>query len=207
MKNVAALAAVAALTGFLLTPAPGYAQLRLIPQGGLYASVTDLGQVDTGDEVLNVGEHATSLALGLTLEMGAERALAFRLGGLYGTDSEVPVGGIGCEGAACDLKSTVLGLSGSLVLRPIPYGSPFRPYILGGGGLKRYAFDFDSDSPVKDAFDDESLAAAVLGLGFDWDIGILRGNLELTDYISGSIFDDGDSQHDFFLTVGIILGR
>jgi len=194
------------LVGILLLPAPGNAQTRFIPQVGLFASVSDLGTVDSTDEAWDVGEHETSLALGLTLDFASDNTIGFRLTGLYGTDSEVPVGGIGCTGSACDLSSTLLGVSGSIVLRLLPRGSPLRPYLLGGGGIKRYDFEFSTDSQLEDAFGDESKATGVLGAGFDWNLGILKGNLELTDYISGSILEDGDRQHDFFLTVGLILG-
>ena len=194
------------LVGILLLPAPGNAQTRFIPQVGLFASVSDLGTVDSTDEAWDVGEHETSLALGLTLDFASDNTIGFRLTGLYGTDSEVPVGGIGCTGSACDLSSTLLGVSGSIVLRLLPRGSPLRLYLLGGGGIKRYDFEFSTDSQLEDAFGDESKATGVVGAGFDWDLGILKGNLELTDYISGSILEDGDRQHDFFLTVGLILG-
>ncbi len=194
------------LLGTLLLPAPGDAQTRLIPRVGLYASVSGLGTVDSADEAWSIGEHETSLAFGLTLDFASADIVGLRLTGLYGTDSEVPVGGIGCTGGACDLRSTLLGVSVSAVLRLLPSGPPLRPYLLGGGGIKRYDFEFESDSQLKDAFGDESQAAGVLGAGLDWDLGILRGNLELTDYISESILEDGDRQHDFFLTVGLIIG-
>ncbi len=194
------------LVGILLLPVPGNAQTRFIPQVGLYASVSDLGTVDSADGIRTVGEQESSLALGLTLDFASDNTIGFRLTGLYGTDSEVPVGGIGCTGSACDLSSTLLGVSGSIVLRLLPRGSPLRPYLLGGGGIKRYDFEFSTDSQLEDAFGDESKATGVLGAGFDWNLGILKGNLELTDYISGSILEDGDRQHDFFLTVGLILG-
>lgn len=194
------------LLGFFILPDSGTSQVRLIPQAGLYASVSDLGTVNSSEGVVNVGENETSFALGLTLEAGSGGAVGFRLTGLYGTDSEIPVGGIGCTGSACDLRSTLLGLSGSAVLRPITSGSPILPYLVAGAGLKRYDFDHDSESPVRDALDDESKATGVLGLGFDWNLGILKGNLELMDYISGSVLDEGNAQHDFFLTVGLFLG-
>ncbi|MFH1764489.1 MAG: hypothetical protein ABIF09_09885 [Gemmatimonadota bacterium] len=194
------------LIGALLLPAPGDAQIRLIPQVGLYASVSDLGTVDTPDGVQTLGEQGTSLAYGLTLDMSSAKTIGYRVTALYGSDSEVPVDGIGCTGGACDLRTTLLGVSAGIVLRPFPVSSPFRPYILAGGGFKRYDFDFESDSPLKDAFGDESQATVVLGLGFDWNLGILKGNLELADYISGAFMEDGDRQHDFFLTVGLILG-
>ena len=204
-KNIGLLTAL--LLGLFLLPGAGAAQFRIIPQVGLYASVSDLGTVDSSDGIRTVGEQETSLAYGLTLEFASDNLLALRLTGLYGSDSEVPVGGIGCSGSACDLRSTLLGLSASAVLRPIGTGSPFRPYILAGGGMKRYDFEFFSDTQIKDAFGDESQAAGVLGVGFDWNLEILRGNLEVVDYISGSVLEDGDRQHDFFLTVGLILGR
>jgi hypothetical protein len=192
--------------GILFCPAPGMAQTRLIPQGGLYASVSDLGTVDSPEGAWDVGKQKTSLALGLTLDMGSSRTLGLRVTGIYGSKSEVPVGGVGCSGSACDLRSTLLGLSASAVLRPFSGGSNFGPYFLAGGGIKRYDFDFESDSPLEDAFGDKSKGAGVLGLGLEWNLGILKGNLELSDYISGSALKDGDRQHDFFLTVGLILG-
>lgn len=204
-KNIGILAFV--FLGVLLLPTSGSAQFRIIPQAGLYASVSDLGTVDSADGIRTVGEQETSLAYGLTLEFASDNLLAFRLSGLFGSDSEIPVGGIGCEGSACDLRSTLLGVSASAVLRPIGPGSPLRPYLLAGGGMKRYDFEFSSDTQIEDAFGDESVATGVLGVGFDWNLGILRGNLELVDYISGSVLEDGDRQHDFFLTVGLILGR
>jgi hypothetical protein len=205
MKTQACLFA-AVILGLTILPPSLSAQLRIIPQGGLYVPVTDLGTVNTTDGAWNVGKRESSLAYGLTLEFSSASAVSFRVSGIYGSDSEVPVGGVGCEGSACNLRSTVLGLSGGIALRVLPQGFPLRPYLLAGGGLKRYDFDVRSDSPVRDALGEEAKAAAVLGLGFDWDIGILRGVVELTDYISGSLVEDGNRQHGFFLTLGLILG-
>jgi hypothetical protein len=204
MKTQSGLLA-ALILGLAVLPASLGAQLRIIPQGGLYVPVTDLGTVNTTEGAWDVGKRESSFAYGLTLESSGVGPLSFRISGIYGSDSEVPVGGVGCEESACNLRSTVLGLSGGIALRVLPQGSPLRPYLLAGGGLKRYDFDFRSDSPVKDAVGDEAKAAAVLGLGFDWDIGILRGIVELTDYISGALVEGGDRQHGFFLTVGLIL--
>jgi len=203
-RTVAGLAGV--LIAALALPSHGTGQVRLIPQGGLYASVADLGTVDSPDGALDVGKQETSFAYGLTVDFSGASTVGFRVTGLYGSDSEVPVGGIGCEGSACDVRSTLLALSATAVLRPFGANVPLRPYLLGGAGLKRYDFSFDSDSPVKDAFDDDSHASAVLGLGFDWNLGILTGTLELADHISGAILEDGDRQHDFFLTLGLVLG-
>ncbi len=190
----------------LFLPSAAEGQFRIIPQVGLYASVSDLGTVETTDGVRNVGEQETSLAYGLTLESASDSPLSLRVTGLFGSDSEVPVGGIGCTGSTCDLRSTLLVVSAGAVFRPLPAGSPLRPYALVGGGLKRYDFEFSSESTLDDAFGDESVATWVLGLGFDWDLGILNGNFELADYISDSALKGGDRQHDFFLTLGVILG-
>lgn len=200
------LAAATTLFALLLFAAPVSAQTRIIPQVGLYASVSDLGEVDTADGIRNVGEHESSLAYGVTVDFASYNTLGFRITGLYGSKSEVPVGGVGCAGTACDLRTTLLGVSGSAVLRLLPPSSPFRPYVLGGGGLKRFDFEFSSDSQLDDVIGDESKKSLVLGAGLDWDLGFLSGNVEVTDFISESILDGGDRQHDFFLTIGLILG-
>ena len=204
MKKTAV--AVISLLAFVLWPSLGDAQVRLIPQLGLYASVTDLGTVDSPEGAVNVGKQDSSFALGLTLDFGSDGPLGFRISGIYGTDSEVPVGGIGCSGVDCKLRNTLLGLSAGAVLRPFPAGFPLRPYLMAGGGLKHNNFDFGTDPFLRDAFGDESMATGVLGVGVDWNLAILKGNVEITDYISASALDNGDTQHDFFFMVGLILG-
>jgi len=206
MKRISSLALVLSVGLLFLAPTRGVAQLRIVPQAGLYASVSDLGTVDSPEGALEVGEQDTSLAFGVTLDFGSERALGFRLSGAYGTDSEIPVGGIGCTGVDCELRSTLLGLTAAAVLRPFPSGFPFRPYVMAGGGFKRYNFDFGSNSPLEEAFGDESVATGMLGLGMEWNLAILRGTLEVTDHFSESVLNDGDTQHDFFVMVGLILG-
>lgn len=200
------LAAASTLFALLLLSAPASAQTRIIPQVGLYASVSDLGTVDTADGIRNVGEHESSLAYGVTLDFASYNTVGFRITGLYGSKSEIPVGGIGCTESECDLRTTLLGVSGTAVLRLLGPSSPFRPYVLGGGGMKRYDFEFSSDSQLDDVIGDESQGSVVLGAGLDWDLGFLSGNLEVTDFISDSILEGGDRQHDFFLTIGLNLG-
>lgn len=205
MKKTA-LALLVSLPVFFLSASTASAQTRLIPRAGLYASLSDLGTVETAEGIRKVGEQETSLALGVTVELGSARSVGLRVSGLYGTKAEVPVGGIGCEGSACDLRRTLLAISGSVVMKPFPGGSNFGPYLLVGGGMKRYDFEFESGSQLKDAFGDESKASWVLGAGFEWNLGLLKGNLELVDYIGDSVLADGDRQHDLFLTVGLVLG-
>jgi hypothetical protein len=205
MRKSAGIFSAFVLSLFLF-PALAQGQIRLIPQAGLYASVSDLGTVNTTDGALDVGKNESSLALGLTLDLGSNNALGFRVTGLYGTKTDVPVGGVGCGGSACDLRSTLLGVSGSGVLRALSPSSPLRPYVLGGIGMKRYDFSFSSQSQIEDAFDDDSKIGVVLGVGFELNLLVLKGNVELVDMIGGSVVDGGDTQHDFFLTVGWILG-
>ena len=189
-----------------LFSSPASAQLRLLPQGGLYASVSDLGTVNTAEGIRRLGEQKASFAYGLTLELRTWKPIQWRLTGLYGSDSELPVGGIGCEGSACDLQSTVLMATAGAALSPFPEGSPVRPFLLAGGGLKKYDFEFTSGSQLEDALGDDSITTILLGIGFHWDLWILSGTVELADYISDSIVEGGDQQHDFFLTLGLLLG-
>lgn len=194
------------LVGLLLLPAQGSGQLRLIPRGGLYAPLTDLGTVGSPGNARRVGQHETSLAYGLTLEVASASPVGLRATLLYGSRSRVPVEGIGCTGSECDLRSTLLTLTGSLALRPFPAGLPVRPYILAGGGVKRYAFEFGGDTSIRDAFTGKSQGTILLGLGVDWNLAILKGDLELSDLAGVSILDGGDRQHDLFLTLGLVLG-
>ena len=193
------------LLGVLLLPAPGGSQLRLIPHVGLYAPVTDLGTVNTAEGIRDVGERESSLAYGVSLELGEGGFWAIRATGLYGSDAEVPVEGVGCNEETCSLRSTVLGLAGSLVLRPLPSTLLIRPYVLAGAGMKRYDFDFRFASPLEDLLNQERQVTGLLGLGLEWDVGLLAGTVELSDYVSGDVLKDGETQHDFFLTMGIIL--
>jgi len=202
-----ALGAAALLLG-ALAPAPASAQVRLLPQVGLYAPVSDLGSVTGVQEARSFGERESSFAYGVAAEIGPPDGTTFRVTGLYGTDGEVPVGGVGCTAAACEVRSTVLSLTGSVVLRPIPRIVLVQPYIVAGGGLKRYDYDFGSDTSVREALgDDANELTGQLGVGVDWTLGIVNGTLELSDHVSGSVLEDGgDTQHDFFLTLGLYLG-
>lgn len=201
------LSLAAALATFALPPAAADAQLRVIPQAGLYAPVSDLGTVSTVEGARTVGDRDASFAYGLSAELGSGDGTTVRLTAMYGSDSEVPVGGVGCVGDACRLQTTVLNATASVVLRPLPRIILVQPYLLAGGGLKRYGFDPRGDEALRSAFDDESKVTGALGVGLDWTLGVLSGTLEVTDYVSGAVLDEeGDAQHDFFVTVGLHLG-
>lgn len=191
-------------------PSPAFAQggIRLIPQVGLYAPVSDLGRASSTEGAVEIGERESTLGFGLALELAARRTVSFRLNGVYGTESEVPVDGPGC--ADCTARSTVAAVTGSAVFRPLPNLIVVQPYLQAGGGLKRYDFDEDdAQAEGVDAFvSDQNELTGHLGVGLEFNLLGFRALLELSDFISG--FDaeggEGETQHDFFLTVGIALG-
>jgi opacity protein-like surface antigen len=184
----------------------------LIPQVGLYAPVTDLGTVGTGAAAVEVAKKEGTFGLGLALELGNTDATSFRVNAMYGTSSDIPVTRIGC--ANCQARSTVAGLTGSVVVRPLPNIIAVRPYLQGGLGLKRYDFDEDDlRAEGLDAFlNDQNKLTGQLGIGAELNLPLFRVFLEISDFISG--FDlgsganeeAGEMQHDFFISVGLPLG-
>lgn len=200
-----AVAAMLGISGLVGAATPASAQVRLIPQAGLYAPVSDLGTVSSGGDAVDVGKRDASFAWGGALELGSG-STALRASGLYGTDAEVPVEGVGCDPQTCETRSTVLALTGALVLRPIDL-ELVRPYVLLGGGLKRYDFEVENGDAVRDAFEDGSEATAHLGAGLELNLGGLRGTVEVTDFASGAALEGAEgAQHDFFVTVGLVIG-
>lgn len=212
LRWILPVATVAALSlAGLAAPPEVSAQVRLIPQAGLYVPVSDLGRVGSGSEAVEIADGESTLGLGLSLELGAARALSFRVNGVYGTGSDVPVGGIGCPD--CSVRSTVALLTGSVVLRPLPELVILRPYLQAGAGLKRYDFDEDDlDDEGLDAFlSDQNELTGQLGVGVELDAGFGRLLFEVSDFVSGFDLGDDDSaeentQHDFFVTVGLAIG-
>lgn len=205
--RILAVALALALLGLAASVSPAAAQLRLIPQAGLYAPVTDLGTVSSGGDAVDVGKRSSSFAWGAGLELGGGDGTGLRVTGLYGTDGEVPVEGVGCDPATCRSRSTVLALSGAVVLRPLPTLVVVRPYLVLGGGLKRYDFEVENGDDVREAFEDGSKGTAHLGAGLEVNLGGLRGTVEVTDFASGAALEGADgTQHDFFVTVGLVIG-
>lgn len=206
------VATVAALSlASLAAPSEAAAQVRLIPQAGLYVPLSDLGRVGSGSEAVEIADRESTLGLGLSLEIGAAQTVGFRVNGVYGTTADVPIGGVGCPD--CSVRSTVALLTGSVVLRPLPQLAVLRPYLQAGAGLKRYDFDEDDvDDEGLDAFlNDQNELTGQLGVGVELNAGFGSLLLEVSDFVSGFDLGDDDSaeentQHDFFLTVGLALG-
>jgi hypothetical protein len=206
---VAALSVVAAGFASGVMPDAAEAQLSLRPSVGMYMPVSELGQVEGVAGLVELGKAESTLAYGVAVEFGPVRAnLA------YAGDSDVPIDGVGCE--TCSARTTMLVGTAALAIRPIPEIAFFQPYLLAGGGLKRYNFDpenFDEEG-LDGILDDQNQFAGQLGIGLDLSFGGLGLFTELNDYISkvelapdDEDFDwDSDLQHDMIWSLGIALG-
>ena len=185
--------------------------MRVIPQVGLYVPLSDLGRVQSGSTAVEIAKKESTLGLGLSLELGARDPWSFRINGVYGTESDVPISRVGCTD--CAARSTVAVVTGSVVVRPLPNLLVVRPYLQGGAGLKRY--DFDEDDAREEGLDafvnDQNELTGHLGVGAEVNLG-LRLLVEISDFISGfdvgsdTLGGEGETQHDFFITIGLPLG-
>jgi len=192
----------------ILVPAtPAAAQVRLIPQVGLYAPVTELNP-GLG-EAREIGRKESTLALGLALDTRSNSVLGVRLGGMYGSSSDVPIRGVGCD--LCAARNSVLALTGAVVLRPLPGLPLLRPYGLVGAGAKWYNFEApEGEDELQELLDTDPRLAFQLGAGVELNLGIFSLNLELSDYVSsyelGGMDGNAARQHDMVFSVGLILG-
>jgi hypothetical protein len=195
LAGPALAAALLALAG-----APAEAQFRVVPQVGMYAGASELPPLDG---VAEFGRREASLAYGAALEFGP----GLRLAVLHGTDGEIPIDGIGCTDCA---RSTVTAATAALVVRPLPTLGFVRPFLLIGGGVKRYDFTREDvqNEGVRAILDDRNDATGHLGLGFEFDLGPLGALVEIQDLVSNFEAPGVESrfQHDLFLTVGLALG-
>ncbi len=180
-------------------------QTRLIPQVGLYVPANSFGEVSDGgfDGAVELGKKESTRAYGLGLEWGGGGFVGLRGNLAFATSSNVPIRGVGC--AVCSSRSTMLALTGGLVVRPFRLLF-IEPYLIGGLGVKRYDF---STSDIGDAFlDDQNVRTYQLGVGGELDLGPLSGIVEISDFVSdrGAQLPVG-RQHDFIVSVGIGIGN
>jgi hypothetical protein len=192
-----------------LSVTPAAAQMRLIPQVGLYSQFSEFPKASAGvDEV----KKSSSLAFGAALELGTPDKVSFRVNVLHATDSEIPVGDIGCAGDDC-ARSTVSSATATLALRPIPKIILVQPYGLAGGGVKRYDFTKEDlqNEGLSSVLSDQNQLTGHLGLGVELSLGLVSLTGEISDLLSK--FDDGQNtsesdelQHDMFFTVGLVIG-
>ena len=203
-------AAVAILGAVAADQAAG--QLRLIPQVGLYVPMKDLGRVQNASGAADIAKKEGTLGLGLALELGNSQGTSYRVNAVYGTSSDVPVTTAGCT--TCAARSTVAAATVSVVMRPLPTIILVRPYLQAGAGLKRYDFDEeDARAERLDAFvNDQNKLTGQLGIGFEVNLALVRLFVEISDFINKvdvgaeGAEQDGELQHDFFITVGLPIG-
>lgn len=192
MQNLK-LTAIAVLAA-LFIPATASAQLvKITPKVGAHFADASVRNID--DQVgTTISERSvSSFAFGANAEIGAPGfPLGLRADVVLGTGNEATLD-------TEQLESTLVGVSGSLVLRPLSMLPFVDPYLLGGGGFTSTSYDatqFEGDLPTDREF------ALHTGLGTDISLGGTRLQVEATDYITG--FDtDFDVQHDIFVTAGL----
>ncbi len=211
----------ALLLTLFVGPSPAEAQtsVRLLPQVGAYSPLGELGEIrSNGETAIGAGRRSSTLAWGLGLEAGPARAgtsLRLHLG--YGTNSEIPVWGLECQG--CSARSTLLTANAAAVLRPIPRLVLVQPYLMVGAGVKRYDFEVQDmeGERWRDLLRDQTRPAGQLGLGVEASLLGLRTQWELNGFVSrfqegsngsgpGSSNNGSSLQTDLILTLSIPLG-
>ncbi|MDH3223323.1 MAG: hypothetical protein OEO23_06375 [Gemmatimonadota bacterium] len=204
---------VAGVMACAVLPAPGHAQVRFIPQIGVYSAVDDPGSIRGASGLYDIGRYESTFAFGGAIEFAGNESLGFRLGGLYTDEAETAVtaiSGVGCE-TGCAAGVDLLSVHGALVVRPLRNLLFVEPYALVGGGLKRFDFEpHDFGDGVGRLFNDESEWAGLLGIGAGVDLGGWALALEVTDHFHWSDLGmpGGDRRRmdDFFFTMGFVLG-
>ena len=205
MTRVFGLAAALLL---LVSAQPAAAQLRLIPQIGLYTPFAELPKPQT---VAGELKKDGTFAFGAALELGTPDKVSFRVNALHATDSEVPVTDLGCDEDCA--RSSVTTATATLALRPFPNIVLVQPYLLAGGGVKRYDFTREdlSNEGLEAIFSDQTQLTGHLGFGAEVNLGVARLVGEVSDLVSqfdveGDLFESSDLQHDVYFTIGMVIG-
>ena len=193
--------AAACLLAFAAPVPPAQAQsIKVNPRVGLYVPLTDLGELTTTAGTV-VAEKSGSLALGLGVELGLGGSLGLRANTDYVTGSEIQADGSVSEGT----EAKMLVVAGDLVYRPLPRLIVVQPYLFAGAGLRQYDFSEDNTQALEDASD----PTIHLGGGVDLSLGSLGLNAEIGDYISWYEAQEGSdavTQHDMFVSIGLVFG-
>lgn len=197
-----------------VTPASGQTPhfgLDLLPSIGYLAPAQSLGTtLQNGDIAGATLRHAP--LVGLAAELRTPVPFLALRGGLLYARPDLAVSH--AENQARLTPASLLISTLDLVLRA-PRLGPVRPYLLLGGGRKRY--DFKSSTGA----DDEAVYSGVssdptihLGIGARWDFfGRLGATLEASDYssefrrneISPSGVRDSSWQHDLNVSAGLSI--
>lgn len=211
-RSVAVLGSSLAVVVLAAVPTPAAAQrAELVPQIGFFNGLRAMGTAESSDgATLELGDRERGFAYGLSVQFGGAMPAGIRGTVLFGNGSDLPVEGPGCE-EGCTLENNVRALTGAIVFRPLPGLVVLRPYLLAGGGWKRFGFN-DADLAtlgLEDAVQDQTRTAWQLGVGLELSVGLSAVVLELNDFISGFEVEEdlgeGKTQHDLFLTVGLRL--
>lgn len=186
-----------ALLAALFIPAAASAQLvKITPKVGAHFSDETVIGIEDQVGTAITERSVSSFAFGANAEIGAPGLpLGLRGDVVLSTGNEATLG-------TEQLESTLVGVSGSLVLRPLSLLPLVDPYLLGGAGFTSVGYDatqFEGDLPTDREF------ALHTGLGTDISLGGTRLQIEATDYITG-IDTDFDVQHDVFVTAGLGFG-
>lgn len=186
---------IAGLVMLAFTPAVADAQglIRVTPKVGAYFQSESVHQIDDGAlEVQRSGE--STFAFGANVDVGIP-ASPLDLRGDVMVASGATVSSQGIEGDVTG-DADVLGVSASLVFRPLSFLPLVDPYLLGGGGFTSTSYGGGFEAP------DEREFALHAGLGTDVSLGGVRLQAEATDYIS-NLGGEGDTLHNVFATVGL----
>ena len=206
---VSALFGVIAL-GSQFVAAPIEGQVRLIPQIGVYSAVDEPGSVQGLNGAYEIGKYESTTAYGAALEFGAGQGVSFRVGGLYAPEAENVVSGVGCQ-TGCPAGVDLLSVNAALVVRPLGRIFLLEPYLVAGGGLKRFNYEpEDLGDGIGQIFSDESKGAGLLGVGASLSLGAAVLTVELADHFhwadKGIDGLDRTRMDDFFFTLGVVLG-
>lgn len=191
-----------ALALALVVPAAAPAQIvKLTPKAGGYFRAASVNQIrdEAGDSFDFGREEVSTLAVGANLEIDLPASpIGFRGDVSVATNTSASL--TGGPGSPEDLESSLVAASGGLVLRPLTFLPLVDPYVTGGAGFT--ATDYDAEA-VNELPSDRSFALHA-GVGSDLQLGGLRLQGEVADYITG-IEGVGDVTHEVFVTAGLGL--
>ncbi len=178
-------------------PANAQGRLSVTPLVGGYVAGSDIQDVAGEAEQVTIDKEA-ALGLGLNVEFGWLRgSLAYASGTTINAEE-----GVSPEFEGEIGKGNVLAVAADLVIRPIPRLIVVQPYLLGGVGLKRTDYDWESEG-VAEAFpDDQSDLTLHVGVGADVMLGGIGLVVEVSDFISQQ-GDDDFGRHDAFGMLGL----
>lgn len=170
------------------------AQIHITPAAGAFIPASDLRDLRDQAEQTRLDRSGT-LGLGLNIDFGWLRGSM-----AYATGATISDDGVSGEGDIGD--GSVLAVAADLVVRPLPRVL-VQPYLLGGIGLKRQDFSFESDGLGENPLpSDRTDFAWHVGVGADVMLGRIGIMAEITDFITKTE-EKTFGQHDAFALVGL----